>query len=301
MHAFLQQVCEKYNLGKIKSWSKFRLGLINEKYYLRTTKGVFVVRISVRTRKQLMFEVGLLRHLKKLPVIKLMNYGWGKFISLYKGRPYIVYKFIDGQLPKRITPALVKQLGVFQAKFHRLGNSFKSKINREPYTYNFPEIKIETFRKILQSKIPKEFVGPYGKITNILLNIKLPKQIPTGPIHVDIKPENILIKNNKLVGVLDFDNGYIGPYIIDIGKTITWFCIKKGKLNAGLLNDFFKSYQKIRKLTSMEKKFFRQALVHAVASHIFLDYYKYHKRIIPLSYLKMLHKEFYPFLSKYSL
>lgn len=296
--SFLLSVCKKYHLGRLESWAKFRLGLINEKYYLKTTKGKFVVRISIRTKQQLMFEVTLLRHIKSLPVIQLIDCGRGKYISTYKGRPCIVYKYIDGLLPNRITTTLIKQIGLFQGEFHRLGRNFRSHVQREPYTYNFSKTKVGNFNRLLQSQVPKEFVKAYKTVLATLSKVKLPRQLPTGPIHVDIKPENILTKRGKMVGVLDFDNSYIGPYVIDLGKTITWFCIKKGKLNERLLNNFIHAYQKVRPLSGIEKRFLNKAIVYAVASHIFLDYYKYRKNIIPLSYLRFLHREFYPFIAQ---
>ena len=139
-------------------------------------------------------------------------------------------------------------------------------------------------------------------VRQVLLATKIPKNLPSGPIHVDIKPENVLVNKGEVTGVLDFDNTYIGPYIIDIGKTIFWFCIKQGKLNKQLFSQFIKSYEQKRRLTPIERKFLGNAINYAIASHIYVDYYRYcYEKTTPYKYLKMLLKEFYPVLVKNNL
>ncbi|MDZ7798162.1 MAG: phosphotransferase [Patescibacteria group bacterium] len=293
---FFETLCQKYNLGILKRYSRIPLGLINAKYLLETNKGKYVVRISVRSAKQLAFEIALLNHVKSLPVPQLKFDKQENFINFYKRKPFIVYKYIEGGNPKKITTNLIKQIARFQACFHKLGFSFKKNIDREPYTYNLPPAKIKRMEKMIIKKTPKIYYKKYFVIRNILLNIKLPKNLPSGPIHVDIKPENTLIKNNKLSGILDFDNSYIGPYLIDIGKTLTWYCIKNKKINWSYVKLFLKEYSKYRSFENCEKNNIEDIIKHAIASHIFIDYYKLTRNIIPLSYLKMLLKEFYPVL-----
>jgi Ser/Thr protein kinase RdoA (MazF antagonist) len=148
----------------------------------------------------------------------------------------------------------------------------------------------------IRHKIPREFRKQYDIVRKVLLSVRLPKGFPRGPIHVDIKPENVLVRQGKLVGVLDFDNSYVGPYLVDIGKAVTWWCIKRGKINMKHFAALILGYEQKRKLTDPERKFLGPSILYSVASHIFLDYYKYAQGIVPLSYLRMLHREFYPIL-----
>lgn len=296
---FIKATSQKYQLGNLKKWSKIPEGLVNTKFLLQTNKGKFVVRISSKTKKQLEFEVSLYNHIKSLTVPQLALCSNKKYISIYKDKPFIVYKYIPGHTPKRITHSLVKQVGQFQARFHNLGKSFHHKISREPYTYDFPKKKVQSFHYQIARKIPKEFKASYNVVKKTLLSIRLPNRLPCGPIHLDIKPENVLVRDGKLVGILDFDNGYIGPYLVDLSKTIMWFCIKSGKLDNKKLESFLNAYQQIRPLTKIENGLLDHAILHAVASHIFIDYYRYQKGITPLAYLRMLHQEFYPILEKH--
>ena len=112
------------------------LGLINEKILLTTSKGKYVVRLSIRIPKQLGFEVALLNHIRSLKVPQLVSYQSNKFMSFYGRTPFIIYKYIDGVIPKRITESLVREIGVFQGKFHILGKSFKLRVKRD-YYYDF--------------------------------------------------------------------------------------------------------------------------------------------------------------------
>lgn len=295
--SFIKSVCDKYNLGGLKSFSVIPLGLINKKILITSSRGKFVLRLSIRSARQLEFEVALLNHICELKVVRLMPYAPGKYISFYNKTPYLVYKFIKGEIPKKITLQLINQIGKFQGKFHVLGRSFKLQVKRD-YYYDFSKPRVREFYKKLYKKTPPQFKKQFRVVRDTLLNIQLPKNIPTGPIHVDIKPENVLVKKGELAGVLDFDNSYFGPYIIDIGKTVMWWCINKGRVNQQNFQEFIKAYTSQRKLTSIEQRLLGQSILHAIASHIYIDYLKYQEGIIPLSYLTMLHREFYPVLLK---
>jgi len=295
---FLEKVCLNYKLGGLRSYSFIDKGIINTKYLIHTSEGKFVIRLSIRSAKQLSFEVALLNHVKFLQVPKLKSDRQGKFINFYRKIPYIVYQYIEGINPKKITSSLIKQLAKFQAHFHKLGFSFKKNINREPYTYYLPPAKIKKLEKKILKGTPEMYLKQYFTVRDVILGIKFSHNLPKGPIHVDIKPENTLVKNNKLTGILDFDNSYIGSYLVDIGKTLTWYGVKEGRINWSFIKVFLRQYNKIRPLKKIEKYDIDQTIKYAVASHIFIDYYKLSQGIIPLPYLKTLLKEFYPVLEK---
>lgn len=293
MRIDFQSICQEFNLGRSRRILEIKKGLINKKYLLSTSKGKFVLRISLRrTSRDLKFEVDLLNHLKNLPTPQLVRNKKGDYIGRVGERPFIIYRYISGQPVKRISMNLIKQIALFQAEFHCQGEKFKSKIKREP-NYNLLPSKVKNLSKIIE-KYFRGSLNDFKKIKKDLLAVKLSKNLPEGPIHVDIKPENTLVRNNKVVGILDFDNSYRGPFLIDIGKTLMWYCTKNKKLNKNCLDFFLKTYLSHRKLSKIELKHIYQAYKFAILSHIFIDYYKNILGIVPLKYLKYLIKNFYP-------
>lgn len=61
-------------------------------------------------------------------------------------------------------------------------------------------------------------------VYNIIKKYQFDKSFEWGPCHLDMKPENCLVKNNKIKIFLDFDNCEYNALILDIGRTLKWWC-----------------------------------------------------------------------------
>lgn len=292
----VQKIANDFDLGKIRRWRRIPNSFVNEKYVLTTAKGEFLASSSIRTLRQIDDEIALLNHLRGLPVPALVLSRTKQYRQNYNGKPFIVYRYLKGYAPRSITPLLMRQLGSFQAQFHQRGAHFRNIMNKEPFTYEFPSTKLQKFNRLFLRSMLPEFRPHYPLVYNIVRQAKRFRSLPRGPIHVDIKPDNVLVQREKLTGVIDFGNCYRGPLLVDIAKTLVWFSLRKDTIDAKLLRSFLTEYERIRPLTQREKTLLPFALRFAAASHIFIDYYTYIHHIVPLSYLRLLHKKFMPFL-----
>ena len=63
-----------------------------------------------------------------------------------------------------------------------------------------------------------------------------------------------MFSDNKLKVLLDFEQGGIGEYILDLGITISGCCLEKGQINQGLVQSLVKGYQEQRQLTNYERQ-----------------------------------------------
>lgn len=86
-----------------------------------------------------------------------------------------------------------------------------------------------------------------------LSTISLPTGLPKGLTHQDIKPENVIAREDKIVSIIDFDNGYYGELLHDITTTIIWWACPKQRLDTKLAHQFIQAYEKKRKLTPLER------------------------------------------------
>ena len=231
MRIDFKKICRDFNLGRLEDIAEIKKGLINKKYLLSTSENKFVLRISLRrAAKDLKFEVDLLNHLKNLPTPQLIKNKNSGYIGRVGENPFIIYRYISGQTVKNISMDLIRQLALFQAEFHRQGERFISRVKREP-NYNLPPAKVQRMSKLIEKKFKGESLKKFQEIKKEILAIRLPKNLPEGPIHVDIKPENTIIRSGKIKGILDFDNSYRGTLLVDIGKTLMWYCTENKKLN----------------------------------------------------------------------
>lgn len=295
-HQLVRTIAEDFHLGSVRRWRRILNSFVNEKYVLTTAKGEFLAGSSIRTLRQIDDEIALLNHLRGLPVPTLVLSCTKQYRQNYNGKPFIVYRYLKGHAPRSITPLLMRQLGNFQAQFHRRGAHFRKIMNKEPFTYEFPPAKIQKFNRLFLRSMRPEFRQYYPLVYNVIQQAGCFRDLPRGPIHVDMKPDNVLVQGKKLSGIIDFGNCYRGPFLVDIAKTLVWFCLRGKTLDATLLRSLITAYQRIRPLTRREQILLPFALRFAAASHIFIDYYTYIHHIVPLSYLRLLHKKFMPFL-----
>ena len=298
-----QQIAILFNLGFVKSVKPIKQGLWTPKVIATTNKGYFVIskyktpekgNEMIKSKESLQNEVDLMKHLKGLPVLVYIKSKNGNYIEDFKSSLVVVDKFIFGKNPKVIRPEMAFQLGEFLASFHLKGKSFKKKIFNRREFYNLPISKIEKMAKnvrLNKNQILKKVADEvkFGVLSNHPI-----KNLPTGPIHVDLKPENELFINGKLKGIVDFGNFYIGPFMVDIGKIIMWNCCKNKKIDQKLFTAFMKGYESKRKLNKFEISYLRSSILFAIYSHLWVDLYHVSIKYIPEKYTISLVKRFLP-------
>lgn len=83
--------------------------------------------------------------------------------------------------------------------------------------------------------------------------MKIPK-LPQGLNHADLHGDNVLFKENKVSGILDFDDRFYGNILSDVGSGIAFWCIDD-KIDFEKCRFFIQAYQKERVLSQIEKEF----------------------------------------------
>lgn len=277
------------NLGfKNISLQKYKLGEQNDSYLLKADNKRYTVRVFNHKKiSQIRFEVILLNHIKGLEVPRLIKTK-DRYIHKYKGKYIVVYEYIPGRHKKSFSDKELYEVGKFLGKFHNKGKGFR--MSKEEKLYDLPDAKISKMNKsITRSNITHKKLLPF--IIEGLKESKLSKRLPKGPIHVDVKPDNILFKDGEVSGVLDFDNSYIGPYILDLAKSMVWFGSKNKKFK--MPSPIYKGYIKERKLNKLEEREMDNAITFAFLSHVFVDYYMRARKVTSKKYFDFIVNEFY--------
>lgn len=299
VNAALKNLFKNWQLGAIKKIKRFRSGQVNESYYILSTHGEYVLRIyKYKKEAEAAFETALLNSLKGLPVPQIVLID-GQAVIKIGSWLAIVYKYIPGQCLKKITAQQRKAVGKVLARIHNQTKNFQWAGKRNEY-YNFSRGKIRLFSRVVaKSAIPLQ--DRFQSLKADIVKYRLSPSLPRGPIHVDVKPENVLFYKGKLSGVIDFDNSYIGPRLLDLTKTIVWFGLKDKQLNLRHAKDIYEGYASVRKLTPAEYKELYKAIKFAYISHLFDVFYMAALKRNSLKYFKFLMNDFYSSYKNFNL
>lgn len=298
-----RKIADSFHLGKMKNIVYFRKGFQAPKVMVDTPRGKFIIsrynpyrsrNIVVKSKVSIQYEIDLLNLISDLPVPHHIKFSDNKFITEFNKSLVTVYEYLPGNPPQKITPKMAGQLGQFLGKFHSQGKKFRKKLIGRRQFYCFTPSVIEKTMKYAKNQSNSKLKSVVQEIKTGVEHNRPPERLPKGPIHVDIKPENELFVGQKLSGILDFGNFYIGQYMVDVGKTIMWNCVSRGSLNSQLVKSFLDGYERERQLNREECAYLRSSILFAIYSHIFVDLYHVPLKYVPESYTLFLVRRFLP-------
>ncbi|MEC9489106.1 MAG: aminoglycoside phosphotransferase family protein [Halanaerobium sp.] len=188
----------------------------SEVFFLRTHCGTPVILKIPYSHIKLEREYQVLRMLAdSLPVPKILNYWEGSgdipgalLLSFINGRP------VEGY----VNPSLAYQLGELLAKVHSIDMPLFH-LEKRTFTDWWEGIELAFSRYLAECEqiLDKDEIERYS-----LLFTKFKKTSPPadGPclVHMDFRPGNILIRDNRIQGLIDFESSRGGSADVDFTK-----------------------------------------------------------------------------------
>jgi len=261
----VNKILQVYDLGSLKEIKQIRGGYVNYNFDLKTTAGNFIIQIigdvfNNWKRKKLGIQFKLLMFLKnqrfpyEIPCPLKNKYG--KFLLKFNSYHLWIYRKIEGKVIKKYNLSHFKEVAKALAIYHKFVKDFNYS-NKDFFDCEWLLEKYFEMRKIrAKNKLDKLMLKNIDFFESILLKINeidftKSKLILT---HSDFSNENILFKDNNLVGIIDFDNLELAP----IGKDIAIAIKRSNYLGKGFnkrkQNIFLREYQKYFSLSAIDKK-----------------------------------------------
>jgi len=264
-----------WDIGELVSCRRAEKGVVNINWIVKTTQGKYVLRkvTHFTNIEGLKFEVNYLTYLKKhkfpytIPVpIKTKNKE--NFLK-FKGSYFWIYEYIEGRDIKRFGYSELRECARMMAIYHKIVESSGLDNKKGSEVFNRKSIlkELQKFRtQILEKSKLERKDRIFLKESSILiplmksLDAREYSKLPKYPLHRDINPENILWKNKRLVGLIDFENiGTMNDTVIkDISIMLQYSCRdrkQKHKLNLRLAKFFLGEYKKHGQLSNKEIEF----------------------------------------------
>ena len=202
----VETLLSNYPIGTLKDFTAITAGIQNSNFFVNTDQGRFVLTIYENSvsEKDLPFFLNLMEHFasRNIPCPLPIKNKSGGNISHILGKPCAIVSFVKGHELKEYSIEHIAELGTNIAKMHLAGIDFPMKRPNE--------IGIEGWRKKFESvKARASEVSP-GLAEELSkmrewLNARWPENLPSGVIHGDIFPDNVLFASDgKIAGIIDF-------------------------------------------------------------------------------------------------
>ncbi|MSU75098.1 MAG: hypothetical protein EXS55_01090 [Candidatus Magasanikbacteria bacterium] len=250
----------------VRSFKVFPHGIENTTLLVKTNQGNYVLRVYQKNKKiikNIEQEIAFMEFLSKAKIStpKVFKNIFGSQVSRYKNSAavwsYILMEFARGKHPKSYSQSTIKDLATIQAKMHQLGSAFAKKLVTPKRFWKYlrekafsPHIKIST----IKNTAVKNFVKRAKKFEAML-----PANLPQAYNHSDITHDNILVQNNRVTAVFDFDDASFSPSIVCLGSTLwdIWYITK----DARNIFTYLAAYTKQRTLTKLELKTLKDVIL----------------------------------------
>ena len=266
---------EEYQI-KILNIKNISNGILNSNFQIDCEDIKYILRIfeADRTLNEEEEELILLNKIASfIPVSEAIKNKNNEYISVFKNKKFALFNYVEGKVIGKIDTHIIREIATYLGKLH----AFTKDIYPEEYNRKTRLDFNYFYDKISQSNIDFQ---DKEKLFALASEVKEHdfSYLPSGIIHGDIFPDNVLFdENNNIKAILDFNESYYAPFIFDLAVVIN-FWIKINKYDFftenNFIRDFLNYYSKHRKVTNQELKVLDLACKKMLLTFIFLRLYR---------------------------
>ena len=208
-----------------------------------------------------------------VPVSMAIKNIYNEYISIFNNKKFALFEYVNGNSITKIDTHIIREIAMNLGKLHSFSKDFSfeeyNRKSRIDFNFYYNEIK----KSEINFRFKNELLSLVDKIDDFDFS-----NLPSGVIHGDIFPDNVLLDEyNNIKVIFDFNESYYAPFIFDIAIVIN-FWIKINDFDFftenNLIRDFLNYYSKYRKITKEELKSLDIACKKIALTFIFLRIYK---------------------------
>ena len=266
---------EKYKI-KILKIKNIDNGILNSNFCIETKNKKYILRIyeANRTLDEEKQELILLDKIASfIPVSVAIKNIDNEYISVFKNKKFALFEYINGNVVSEIDTHIIREIAMKLGKLHSFSKDFSfeeyNRKTRIDFDFYYNEIK----NLEIDFKFKNELLNLADEVSKYDFST-----LPSGIIHGDIFPDNVLLDEyNNIKVIFDFNESYYAPFILDIAIVINfWIQIKDFDFfdKNNFIRDFLNYYSKYRKIEKEELKLLDVACKKTALTFIFLRIYK---------------------------
>ena len=249
----LEKLLTDYDIGSPRSFKGIAEGVENSNFHLQTDRGGYILTLYEKrvSAEDLPFFLGLMEHLATRGIAcpqPVRNNAGENWISL-NGKPAALLTFLDGVSLRKPDVSHCMQAGEALAKLHAAGAGFKLERKNSLSVAGWKTLAQET-----RGKADSVRTGLETLIQSTLDEFDAwPQGLPTGVIHADLFPDNVLFMEGKISGLIDFCFACNDAFAYDIAVMLNAWCFEwDGAYNITKGRSLLSAYRQHRELTPEE-------------------------------------------------
>jgi homoserine kinase type II len=250
----LEALLRDYDLGQPLSFKGIAEGVENSNFYLQTDRGAFFLTLYEKRvhEADLPFFLGLMEHLAARgiacpqPIRRRDGAQW----STLNGRPAALVTFLNGLSLKRPEVVHCAAAGAALARMHAAGADFAI---RRPNALG-PQGWAELVEKTAAGADGIETgLGSLVAESHRDIVARWPATLPSGVIHADLFPDNVLFMSTQVSGLIDFYFACNDAYAYDLAVMLNAWCFENdGGFNVTKSASLIGAYARERALSDAE-------------------------------------------------
>ena len=199
------------------------------------------------------FFLGLLDHLSATgcPVPRTIHDRAGDSFQPFKGKALALIEFLQGVSLDAPTPAQARSVGRALAQLHLAAASFPDRRENDLGLAGWHRLA-EACEAAFDSMHAD--LGPLVSQQLAALDSQWPEDLPVAAIHADLFPDNVLMRGDKVTGLIDFYFACTDMLAYDVAITHAAWCFSAdgARFDPAISAALLEGYNSLRPLTATE-------------------------------------------------
>src|SRR5689334_13427295 len=251
----LEKLLEQYDIGQPLSFKGIAEGVENSNFYLQTDRGAFILTLYEKRvhTSDLPFFLGLMEHLAGhgLSCPQPVRSRAGEPSFVLKERAGAIFTFLSGVSLRKPDAAHCSAAGRALADLHLAGRDFELTRANALSLKGWHELAEAT-----RARADAVERGLGALIADALFGLERdwPVELPSGVIHADLFPDNVLFMQERVSGLIDFYFACNDIYAYDLAVMLNSWCFEPdGAYNVTKGRALIAAYQSKRPLSLAEQ------------------------------------------------
>ena len=266
----VEALASQFGIEGVTAFSNMEGGLENTSYRVETKSEKYVLTLcDQKTFAQASNLVNLLAHLTEHDVCtsRVVVPPGDSNVVLYDEKPVMLKHYIEGNFTANLSGNILFQLGEEIAQLHKipapsyLPQSF-------PYGRNY-------FSDVTDSNLDHTYIEWLSE-KNSYLEKHIPANLPLALIHGDVFFDNVIVREDQLIAIIDFEEACHYYRCFDLGMLIVGACSDREGVSFDKAARFISGYQKETTLQPIEQETLKIFAVYAAVATSFWRFRQYH-------------------------